>query len=340
MRAIVIREPGGLERLELCELESPSPGDGQVRVRVAACGVCYRDLLDREGKYPFMKRPVVTGHELAGEVVAVGRGVSTLKLGDRVATTHRPPCGQCAACRRGEETHCLGSPVSYGHTVDGGYAEECILWEASTVRVPDALPLDEACFLHCTAAVALRALRRHGRLAAGDTVIITGASGGVGVHAMQVAKILGARVIAVTGSAAKGTLLKEHGADEVIVAAGEFHKQAVALTDGGAQVALDLVGAPTFNSSLRSLALGGRLVLVGNVTASRVEMNPGYCILRELSVHGSSGATRAELGEVLDWAATKKLRPVVAERLPLADARRAQERLLERGVVGRQVLTP
>src|SRR5689334_891449 len=128
MRAIQIKEPGGLERLELVELPTPEPGAGQVRLRVAACGVCYRDLLDREGKYPFMKRPVVTGHEFAGEVVAVGSGVRDFAAGDRVAVTHRPSCGDCDACRAGEETHCLRSPASYGLTVDGGYAEQVIAW--------------------------------------------------------------------------------------------------------------------------------------------------------------------------------------------------------------------
>jgi D-arabinose 1-dehydrogenase-like Zn-dependent alcohol dehydrogenase len=280
-----------------------------------------------------MKRPVVTGHEFAGEVIAVGEGVE-LKIGERVATTHRPACGSCDACRRGEETYCLQSLVSYGLTADGGYAEEALLWAASVVKVPDGLPLDEACFLHCTAAVALRALRHHGRLCAGDTVVMTGASGGVGIHALQVAKILGARVIAVTSNPQKEPALRKYGADEVVVAEGEFHKKIGPV----AQVALELVGAPTFNSSLRSLAFGGRLVVVGNVTASRVELNPGYCITRELSVHGSSSATRAELAEVLSWAASGRLQPVIAERLQLSEARRAQERLLERQVVGRQVL--
>jgi D-arabinose 1-dehydrogenase-like Zn-dependent alcohol dehydrogenase len=333
MRAMLIREPGGPEKLEWTELPSPVAGPGQVVVRVAACGVCYRDLLDREGKYPFMKRPVVTGHELSGEVISVGENVD-LKVGDRVATTHRPSCGACDACARGEETHCLGSPISYGLTADGGYAEETLLWAASTVKVPDALPLEEASFLHCTAAVALRALRHHGRLQKGDTVVMTGASGGVGVHAMQIAKILGAHVVAVTSNANKKAALEAWGADEVILAQGEFHKQVGAR----AQVALELVGAPTFNSSLRTLGFGGRLVLVGNVTASRVELNPGYSIMREVSVHGSSSASRQELREVLEWAAEGKLKPVVAERIPLAEARRAQERLLARGVVGRQIL--
>jgi D-arabinose 1-dehydrogenase-like Zn-dependent alcohol dehydrogenase len=153
---------------------------------------------------------------------------------------------------------------------------------------------------------------------------------------MQVARLLGARVLAVTSNQKKEAALRRYGADEVVVSAGEFHKQ----NGATAQVALDLVGAPTFNSSLRSLAMGGRLVLVGNVTTSRVDVNPGYCILRELSVHGSSGATRAELSQVLEWAAEGKLRPVVDERLPLSQAAKAQERLMKREVVGRQILVP
>lgn len=341
MRAIVIREPGGIERLELCELPSPVVGAGQVRVKVRGCGVCYRDLLDREGKYPFMKRPVVTGHELAGEIVEVGAGVSGFAVGDRVAVTHRPPCGECTRCRAGDEAGCEGSPISYGLTVDGGYAEEALVWAGSLVRVPPSVPLDQAAFLHCTAGVALRALRHHARLAAGETVVVTGASGGVGVHAIQVAKILGAKVVAVTSSASKVAALSALGADEVVLSPpdGAFHKEVLRRTSG-AQVALELVGAPTFNSSLRSLGRGGRLALVGNVTAERVEVNPGYLILRELSVSGSSSASRADLAEVLGWAASGRLSPIVAARMKLEEARAAQTRLAQKSVVGRIVLVP
>jgi len=342
MRAIVIREPGGLDKLELTELPSLTAAAGQVRVRVRGCGVCYRDLLDREGKYPFMRRPVITGHEWAGEIVEVGAGVRDWQLGDRVATTHRPACGECARCLAGDETHCLQSVASYGLTVDGGYAEEVLAWPGSLVRVPDGVPLDEAAFLHCTAGVALRALRVHGRLREGQTVVITGASGGVGMHAIQVAKILGARVLAVTSNPNKSEALRAVGADEVVLspADGAFHKDIVARTSGGADVALELVGAPTFNASLRSLAMGGRLALVGNVTAGRLDVNPGYLIMKEMAVEGSAGATRAELAQVLAWAAEGKLKPIVAARLPLTEARAAQTRLIDKDVVGRIVLQP
>lgn len=228
----------------------------------------------------------------------------------------------------------------YGVTVDGGYAERARLWASSLTRVPDGVDLPAAAMLNCTAAVALRALRRHARLVAGETVLVTGASGGVGVHALQVARILGARVIAVTSSADKAARLTELGADEVVVARdGAWHKQ-VAARGGGADVALELVGAPTFNGSLRSLRFGGRLVLVGNVTSERVEVNPGYVISRELDVVGSASATRAELAEVLGWAEAGRVRAIIAARRPLGEAAAAQGALADKGVVGRQVLVP
>src|SRR5438067_11620721 len=132
MRAAVIREVGAIELVD--DWPAPAAGPGQVVVRVAACGVCYRDLIDRDGKYPFLRRPVVTGHEVAGTVEAVGAGVLAFGVGDRVVAVHRAPCGSCASCAAGEETRCAASPVMYGVTVDGGYAERVALWESSLVR--------------------------------------------------------------------------------------------------------------------------------------------------------------------------------------------------------------
>jgi acryloyl-coenzyme A reductase len=340
MRAIVIRENGGADRLEAVEMADPSPSTGQVLLRVGGCGVCYRDIVDRRGGYPFMRKPVVTGHEIAGTIEAVGAGAGDFAVGDRVALVHRAPCGECAPCKAGDEVLCLASPVMYGVTVDGGYAEKCVAYASSLARVPEGVPLEKAAFLHCTAAVALRALRRHANLHAGQSVLITGASGGVGVHAIQIAKILGARVVALTTSPEKAERLGELGADDVVIARdGNFHKEVLAKT-GGVNVALELTGAATFNGALRSLAAGGRLVVVGNVTGERLEANPGYLIIRELSATGSLGATRGELSEVLAWAAAGKLRPIVSQTRPLDEARAAQELLEHKGGFGRQVLVP
>ncbi len=339
MRAAVIRELGALELVD--DWPAPTAAPGQVVVRVAACGVCYRDLIDRNGGYPWMRRPVVTGHEVAGTVEAVGAGVRGFAVGDRVAAVHRAACGECAACAGGDETRCTASLAMYGVTVDGGYAERVAMAESSLVRVPDGVDLAAAAVLHCTAGVALRALRRRAGLQRGETVVMTGASGGVGVHALQVARILGARVVAVTSSEAKVAALRELGADDVVVARDDkWHREVMARTGGGADVALELVGAPTFNGALRSLRFGGRLVLVGNVTTERVEVNPGYLISREIAVAGSAGATRAELAEVLGWAQAGTLRPIIAARRPLGEARAAQAALADKSVVGRQLVVP
>ena len=148
-------------------------------------------------------------------------------------------------------------------------------------------------------------------------------------------------MIAVTSAADKVARLEALGADEVLLAkdAG-WHKEVMARTGGGADVALELVGAPTFNAALRSLRFGGRMALVGNVTQERLDVNPGYLIVREVAVSGSAGATRAELAQVLEWAKEGKLKPVVARRRPLNEAGLAQAALTDRGVVGRQVLVP
>jgi NADPH:quinone reductase-like Zn-dependent oxidoreductase len=234
----------------------------------------------------------------------------------------------------------VGSVRLLGLTVDGSYAEYAVVDAGALVSVPDGLPLERAAFLHCTAAVALRALRDRARLRPGETVLVTGASGGVGMHAIQIARLLGAsRVIAVTSRPEKEQPLLARGA-EVIVAGGDFQRAVLALTGGGVDVALELVGAPTFHPSLRSLKAGGRLVLVGNVTTERVEMNPGWAIMREVAVLGSASASRADLAQVLEWAVRGALEPVLAEVLPLERAREAQERLRAGGVVGRLVLAP
>jgi acryloyl-coenzyme A reductase len=338
MRAVVVREPGDFDKLELTEWERPTPGPGHAVVRVRAAGVCHRDLLDRQGKYPFMRRPVVTGHEFAGEITDLGANTE-FAVGDRVVAMHRAPCGQCDECRRGEETRCTRALASFGLTIDGAYAEYVAAPAGALVPLPREIPFEQAAFLHCTAGVALRALRHQARLQAGETVLVTGASGGVGVHALQIARILGARVVALTSHAEKAESLRALGADDVIVAKGEFHREVLART-GGADVALELVGAPTFNSAMRSLRVGGRIVVVGNVTAERVEVNPGWVILREVALFGSSGASRRDVTDVLDWVVRGRLKPVVAATLPLAEARAAQERLARQSVIGRIVLVP
>ena len=335
MRAIVVQEPNA--ELSYQEIPTPSPGVGELLVKVAACGVCFRDLVDRQGRYPWIQFPATPGHEFAGTVVALGVGVTDFSLGDRVVNLHRAPCGSCQACVRGDDGRCEGSITTYGHTIPGGYAEYVIAHPSSLVRVPDALGLPEASFLNCTAAVSLRALRRHANLQPGETVLVTGASGGVGLHGLMIARKLGARVIAATSSAAKAARLAPF-ADQVIVSsASEFHKEARELN---VDVVLDCVGTPTLNASMRSLRPGGRLLIVGNVNQERFALNPGYMILYELSIFGSAVSSRKDLQDVLQWAAQGELTPQLELTLPLSQAGEAQARLARGEAFGRAVLIP
>jgi len=343
MRAVVLREPGPPEHLVLDD-DWPRPvlRPGCAIVQVEAEGVCYRDVVERRGGFPFIKRPVVPGHEFAGTIVELAQDVEHLAVGQRVVNLHRAPCGSCRACTSGNETRCQRALEVFGLSVDGGYAELVLARAGCLVPIPEGIPSEHACFLNCTAGVALRALRTAAAVQPGETVAITGATGGVGLHAIQIAKQLGARVIAVTSSAAKADVLARSGADEVVVGApAEFHKTLKRATKGvGVQVVLDCVGEPTLNASMRSLETGGRLVVVGNVTSARVEINAGFVILGELTIRGSAGSNRSDLEQVLRWVADGVVKPALDEVLPLSAAADAHRRLETKGVVGRLVLAP
>lgn len=342
MQAIVLREPGGPDQLRLESLPEPQPRPGGVVVRVHAEGVCFRDIVERRGGFAFIKRPVVPGHEWAGEIVAVGDGVEGFAVGDRVVNLHRAACGRCESCTAGHQMRCRRALEVFGLSVDGGYAQYVQAPVGCLVPLPAAIPYAQACFLNCTAGVALRALRSVAALQPGERVLVTGASGGVGMHAIQVARALDAHVIATTSSAAKREALLEIGAHEVVVGEpGELHRAVKRATAGqGVDVALDCVGTPTLNASLRALRAGGRLVVVGNVTGERWAVNPGFLILAELQVFGSAGCNRDDLQQVLAWVEQGRLRPVLQQVLPLSAAAHAHRMLESQAVTGRLVLDP
>jgi len=345
MHAVVLSRIGGPEELEYREVPDPELATGDVLVRVKAEGVCGRDLIDRRGGFRGLKMPVILGHEFAGEVVRVSPMVEGLSPGDRVANLLRLGCGECRACRRGETPICERGWQSFGQTRNGGYAELVAAPAATLVKIPAQVSDVEAASVACTFGVALRALRTVGRVTLGDEVLITGASGGVGMAAIQVAKALGARVLAATGSPAKHEALAEAGADEVVVHAadtseGALHDKVRALAPCGVDVVLELTGSPTFTSSLRSLRNGGRLVLVGNILADAIKVNPGAVILFGYQILGSAGCTRADLDDAFALVAQKKLAVVIHRVLSLKDAAEAHRILADRGAIGRVILTP
>lgn len=317
--------------------EQPAAAGDQIVIEVEACGVCGRDCIDRAGRFGFVQVPITPGHEAVGRVVAVGPDVTEWAVSQRVASMHRDACGSCEACLAGEESLCSNAAAVLGLLIDGGYAR----WLMAPQRCFYAMPADIdaalAAVFHCTLGTAWRGLTRAG-VRAGSRVLVTGANGGVGSAALQIANRLGATVIAVVRHEEQIDLAHAMGATAVLVDDGSsFHKR---LPGGPVDVAIDCVGAPTFNSALRSLVVGGRIVAVGNITGERVDLNIGYVITFGLQIIGSTGATRADMVALLAQHARSPLIVPIHARLPLVDADRAQRIVAAGGLQGRVVLIP
>lgn len=309
----------------------------QIVIEVEACGVCGRDCIDRAGRFGFVQVPITPGHEAVGRVVAVGPDVTEWVVGQRVASMHRDACGRCEACLAGEESLCANAAAVLGLLIDGGYARWLAAPQRCFYAIPDDVDAALAAVFHCTLGTAWRGLTRAG-VGAGSRVLVTGANGGVGAAALQIATGLGATPIAVVRHDGQAQFAESWGAEAVLVDDGSgFHKR---VPGGAVDVAIDCVGAPTFNSALRSLVVGGRIVAVGNITGERIDLNIGYVITFGLQIIGSSGATRADMVALLAHHAQNPLAVPIHARLPLAEADRAQRLVANGGLRGRVVLVP
>lgn len=326
---MVVRAPGPAETaLRLETVPDPAPGAGQVVLQVEACGVCFHDVVTRNGTLKAgVETPFIPGHEICGKVVALGRDARGLRVGDRVATTQRAHvCGRCRHCRGAREPLCAEAVFLGDSGLNGGYAEYVVLDADMLAPVPEGVAPEAAAIAACAIGTMLHAVRDVGRVGLGDTVLVTGAGGGLGMHGVQLARQAGARVVAQTTSPGKAAPLREAGAHEVVVhARGEDFSPAVkALTGGeGADVAIDTVGTPLFQPTRRSLARAGRWVLVGQLTGEFVSFNPAQLFLRGISMLSATSTTREELRQVLALLARGAVRPVLDRSLPLEAAAEA-----------------
>ena len=342
MRALLVESAGYPPRLAVVDVPEPLPGPGEVLVRVAACGFCHHDRAVIAGVLRRGVRPgVVLGHEISGVVEEAGTGVVGVRPGDRVASLLTNACGACDRCRNGREHRCRNGE-GIGHGRDGGFAEYVVLSQHSLVPVPEGLDLVPASLLACPMGVALEAVESIAAAQAGETVVVTGAGGGLGVHAVQAAAALGCRVLAVTSSPGKADRLRGYGAAEALETGGlDFAELVMALTgDEGADVVIDTVGSVLFPSTLRSLGQFGRLVLLGEVAGGRMSINPAEIIFRDARVLGASGVCRRALEHAGGMAAAGRVTPVIHQVLPLEGAAEAFGLLSDRTPLGRVVLVP
>jgi D-arabinose 1-dehydrogenase-like Zn-dependent alcohol dehydrogenase len=339
MRATVLPRFGG-PSVFVCEsVLRPEPRADQFLVRVAACGICGHDLLNRQGAFPLTHLPAVIGHEISGVVEAVGSLITRFKPGDRVALNQRQSCGVCQACREGRSNVCREGYGFYGEDVSGGYGEYVVATERNAVHLPENIDFTTGAVLSCAIGTGFHALGR-ARLRPGDPVLVTGAGGGVGLHTVQLAHEQGYRVLALTGSPAKAEKIRAAGADEVIVSPDmQFHSQVKQRTSGlGVAAVIEITGTPTFASSVRSLRPGGRLVVVGNVQPGNVPFNPAVGILKEIELVGSSHATLDDLIRVTDLVARGRVKPEIAAIFAVADAGKGHALMEQKNTIGRVVL--
>ncbi len=342
MEAIVLSQFGAAHHLGIQTVPDPRPGPGEVLLRVRACGVCYHDVINRRGSLPRTTVPAILGHEVAGEVIEVGDGVTDWKVGDRAATLQRLSCGRCPTCVSGRGSLCKHDNRFFGEELAGGYAPRMVAPVAGIGRVPEGMAWEVAATVCCTAGTAVHVVRTRGKLQRGETVLVTGASGGVGLQTVQLARLDGARVIAVTSNEAKAGALYNAGADEVVISPQlDFARDVRAVTGGeGVQVAIEIVGSATFAQTLKAMAPGGRVVVVGNLESGTIDLNPGLVIVKELEILGAYATSQAELETALQLTYRGQLTPFVTEVLPLSAAAAAHLRLENREVAGRLVLSP
>jgi D-arabinose 1-dehydrogenase-like Zn-dependent alcohol dehydrogenase len=250
-------------------------------------------------------------------------------------------CGLCRFCRTNREPLCAQRKL-YGHDRDGTYAEFFKIQEDSLLPLPAEISFEDGAILSCAIGTCLAAIRDVGQTRAGDYLLVTGAGGGLGIHAIQVGKLCGATVIAQTTSPAKVKLIREAGADEVVVARdGKFADDVRRLAGGeGADVVCDNVGAPVFLEAVRATARGARYVMVGELTGESVTFNTARLFLKGVHLLSTTSTSRTQLADTIDLVRRKLLRPVITERFTFADAPRVHRLMVERKLGGRVVLVP
>jgi len=339
MKAVVLRANGDPSVLRLEEWPDPRPQPHEALLKVGAVGVPYHDIVERNGTLrPGHGLPKIPGNEIAGTVVALGSAVTSLEPGTRVCAKGFHSCGECRRCRNGAETLC-----SRRRVISGGYAEYVAVPAEALVAIPDNLGFAEACMLGSSTAVALGALRDVAKVKFGETVLVTVASGGVGLPAVQIGKAAGANVIAITRSPSKAAALADAGANHVLIAAdgSDFSADVRKLTgDGGADIVVDTVGSKVFTPAFRSLATGGRYLVIGQLTREDIAINPARIIFKAATISGITSARRDQLEDAVRLVASGVLHSHVAKVMPLAEAAQAHALVEAGGVIGRVVLQP
>jgi len=326
MRAVIINEFGSIDTPVLGEMPTPTPGPGEVVIRVRASAVNFVDLLVIGGKYQFLpQRPFTPGKGPAGVVTALGEGVTNLKVGDRVLAMAE----------------------------HGGYAEQALVAANQCYPLPDSMSFGEAASMSLAYDTAWFALRERGRFKEGETVLVLGATGGVGYAAVQLAKAMGAKVLAGVSSPAKADMVREAGADALIDLSADnlrdsLREQVYAANGGkGADIVIDMLGDKIFDAALRAVAWRGRMVIVGFAAGSIPTIKANYLLVKNIEASGLQISDYRKrmpelvaecFAEIFSFYASGKVRPAPFTTLPLEQFRDGLRMVQDRTAKGRVIL--
>jgi NADPH:quinone reductase-like Zn-dependent oxidoreductase len=340
MKAVRIHQFGGPEVLIYEDIADPQPRKDQVLVRVRACALNHLDIWVRKG-LPGVKLPHILGSDVAGEVVEVGEYVAAFKTGQRVLLAPMHYCGHCAKCVTGLQNQCREFTV-LGNGVDGGNCELIAVPAANVIPIPDSLDFNQAASVPLVFLTAWHMLVGRAGIRPGQTVLVLGASSGVGIAAIQIAKFFHGHVITTAGDETKLEKGRELGADFGI----NHYKQKIAeevrkiTNKEGVDIVVEHVGAATWDESVKSLKTGGTLVTCGATTGPNVALDLRHLFARQLTLLGSYMGTMGELHEVLRHVFAGRLNPVVDRVFPLSELRAAHEYLERSQMFGKIVVNP
>ena len=341
MKAVRFHSHGGPEVLQYEDAPDPTPSGDEVLVRVKACALNHIDLWARNG-LPDVKIPLphISGSDIAGVVEWVPEVEKTIQKGDEVIVNPGLACGRCDRCLLGRDDQCrFYTMIGYG--VDGGYAELVKVPRTNIIPKPQGMGWTDAAAFPLVSLTAYHMLVTKARLDVGETVLVLGAGSGVGVAAIQIAKLHGATVIATAGSDSKLAKARELGADFTINHTSQSILDEVRRLTGkkGVDVVVEHVGKATWDSSVKALSKGGRLVTCGATSGAEVTTDLRYVYNREITVYGSFMGSKGEVLKVVELCRQGRLKPVVDSVYPLEDAKTAQIRMENREHFGKMVLT-